>query len=68
MSNKELVIEVLRGLPEEVTLEEISEEIAILATIRRGEADVAAGRVFSQDEVKERSATWISKSTGQRRA
>ncbi len=61
MSNKELVIEMLRQLPEEVTLEEIREEIAILAAIRRGEEAAAAGRVVPHSEVKTRSATWTSK-------
>jgi len=59
MSSKEIVIDALRRLPEEVTLEEISEEIAILAAIRRGEQAVAEGRVLSHDEVKQRSASWI---------
>jgi predicted transcriptional regulator len=45
MSDKELVIEALRQLPEDVTLEAISEEIAILAAIRRGEEAADAGRV-----------------------
>ena len=59
MSTKEQVIELLRCLPEDATLEEISEEVAILAAIRRGEADVAAGRVVSHEEVERRSAAWI---------
>jgi predicted transcriptional regulator len=61
MSNKELVIETLRRLPEEATLEEISEQIAILAAIRRGEAAAAEGRLISHEEVKQRSSTWTSK-------
>ena len=55
MSNKELVMETLRRLPEEATLEEISEQIAILAAIRRGEAAAAEGRLSSQEEVKQRT-------------
>ena len=61
MSNKELVIDVLRRLPEEVSLEEISQEIAILAAIRRGEEALAAGRVVSHAEVKQRSTSWTGK-------
>ena len=61
MSDKELVAEVLDRLPESATLDEIQEEVAILAAIRRGEAAVKAGRVVSHEEVKQRSAEWISK-------
>jgi predicted transcriptional regulator len=60
MSNKEAVIEAVRGLPEESTLDEILEQIAILAAIRRGEEDSAAGRVIPHDELKKRVARWIS--------
>ena len=34
MSNKEIVIEAIRQLPEQVSFEEIAEEVAILAALR----------------------------------
>jgi predicted transcriptional regulator len=54
MSDKEMVIEVVRQLPERVSIEEIIEEIAMLAAIQRGERDAESGRVVSHDEVKKR--------------
>jgi len=54
MSNKELVIEAVRELSDEATLEEILEQIAILAAIRRGEDAADAGRVVSHEEIKKR--------------
>jgi predicted transcriptional regulator len=61
MSNKELVLEAVRGMPDEATIEEISEEIAILAAIRRGQEAVRAGDIVSHDEVKQRLSRWNSK-------
>ena len=61
MSNKEIVIEAIRQLPEQVTFEEIAEEVAILAAIQKGEADADAGRTIPHEEVKKRLQTWISK-------
>jgi len=61
MSNKEAVLEAMRNMPEDVSLEEISEEIAILAAIQRGEEAAAAGRVVPHEEVKQRFASWITK-------
>jgi predicted transcriptional regulator len=58
MSAKQIVLDALQRMPEASTLEEISEEIAILAAIRRGEAAAEAGRVLSHEEVKQRSASW----------
>ncbi len=61
MSNKEIVIEAIRKLPEELSLEEIAEEVAVLAAIRKGEEDADAGRTIPHDEVKKRFQAWISK-------
>ena len=57
MSDKQMALEALRQLPESVTLEQISEEIAILAAIRRGVADADAGRVVSHEEVQRRTTS-----------
>jgi predicted transcriptional regulator len=61
MSNKDVAIEAIRQLPEQASFEEIAEEVAILAGIRRGEKDADAGRTIPHDEVKKRLQTWISK-------
>ncbi|MEX2141025.1 MAG: hypothetical protein WD894_17300 [Pirellulales bacterium] len=61
MSNKELVLEAVRGMPDEATIDQISEEIAILAAIRRGQEAVRAGDVVTHEEVKQRLSKWISK-------
>jgi predicted transcriptional regulator len=61
VSQKELVIETIRKLPEEVTIDEIVEEIALLAAIRKGEQDADSGRIVSHEHVRERMAAWLSK-------
>jgi predicted transcriptional regulator len=61
MSNKEVVIEAIRKLPEEATFQEIGDEIAMLAAIRRGEEAAHEGRVVPHEEVKRKVAAWISK-------
>jgi predicted transcriptional regulator len=61
MSNKEIVIEAIRQLPEQVSFEEIAEEIAVLAAIQKGERDADAGRTIPHDDVKKRLRSWISK-------
>ena len=61
MSNKEIVIDAVRRLPDDASLEEITHEIEILAGIRRGQADVAAGRVVPHDRVRELVRQWTTK-------
>jgi predicted transcriptional regulator len=61
LTEKQMAWEALRQMPESATLQQISEEMAILAAIRRGEAAADAGRVVSHEEVLRRSAEWTSK-------
>ncbi len=61
MSGKDIVIETIRQAPEIASLEQISEQIAILAAIRKGEEAADAGRVTPHEEVRQKLATWISK-------
>jgi predicted transcriptional regulator len=60
VSDKQLALELVQRMPESATLEEIGEELATLVAIRRGQADAAAGRLVSHEEVKRRSATWTT--------
>jgi len=64
MSNKQIVIDALERMPESLTLQEISEEIAILAAIRKGQAEIAAGRGITHEEAKRRAATWTTNESG----
>jgi predicted transcriptional regulator len=61
MSDKEAVIEAVRQMPDGASIDEIAEQVAILAAIRRGEEAADAGRVITHDEVKKRLASWLTK-------
>ena len=61
MSDKQRVIEAVQRMSETATLEEISEAVAILAAIRRGEAAADAGQVLPHEEVRERSTAWTTR-------
>ncbi len=61
MSNKELIIEAVKDLPESASFEEILEHLAIVAAICQGQEDAKAGRVISHDEMKKQVASWTGK-------
>src|SRR5436305_7860238 len=52
MTDKQAVADALQRLPENAPLEEITEELQIMAAIRRGRADAAAGRTKTHEEVQ----------------
>jgi predicted transcriptional regulator len=61
MSAKELVLKTVRKMSDELSMEEILEELAILAAIRHGEEAADAGKVVSHEEIKARAKTWNTK-------
>jgi len=60
MNDKQAVLDALSRLPENATLEEISEELRIMASIRQGREDVAAGRTKSHEDVGRLFESWAS--------
>jgi predicted transcriptional regulator len=60
MTDKQAVIDALGRLPENASLDEITEELRIMTAIRRGRADVAAGRTKTQQETEELVESWAS--------
>lgn len=59
MTDKLEVIEALSGMPENVSRDEIIEEMQIIAAVRKGRADVAASRSKTQEEVEQMVVSWI---------
>ena len=60
MTDKQAVIDALARLPEAASLEEITEELHIMASIRRGRADIAAGRTMSHEDVGQLVDSWAT--------
>ena len=52
MSDKELVINTVKELPEDVTLEEIRERLELIAGLRAAEQSLDQGKGIPHEEVK----------------
>jgi predicted transcriptional regulator len=61
MTNKQMAIQAIRKLPDDSSMKEIVEELAILEAIRRGEEDIEAGRFVTHEELKRQAKQWLSK-------
>jgi hypothetical protein len=55
---KEEVLELVRQLPDEVDLEEVIYRLYLREKLAAAEADIAAGRTLSPEEVQEQARTW----------
>jgi predicted transcriptional regulator len=60
MSDKRVVLEAIRRMPDTANLDDIRNELALLASLRRAEEDIKAGRFIPHAEVVKRSAQWTS--------
>lgn len=56
---KQEVEQLLEQLPDDSTLEDIQYHLYVLEKIKRGRADIAAGRKYSHDEARQRLGKWL---------
>ena len=56
---KQEVEELLHHLPEDSTLEDIQYHLYVLEKIKRGQDDIANGRMVSHEEAKIRLSRWL---------
>jgi predicted transcriptional regulator len=61
MMDKQRVTETISSLPKQTSIQQIAEEVEILATIHRGEEAADAGRTTPHEEVKALLSTWTAK-------
>ena len=61
MSDKELVMDLLKKLPDDASLKDIGAEIDFLAPLREGEEQADRGEILPHERVKREFASWFSK-------
>lgn len=54
-------MEVLKGLPDNSTLEEIPYHLYVRLKIGRGIKDIEDGKTYTQDEMERRMDKWLEK-------
>ena len=60
MTDKQAVLDALQRLPESATLDEITDELRIMAAIRRGRDDVAHDRVKTHEQAERLLESWAT--------
>jgi predicted transcriptional regulator len=61
MTQKQLVLEAIKELPEETSLHDIAERIEFLAAIQKGIDELDRGEGIPHEEVKRQLASWLAK-------
>jgi hypothetical protein len=61
MSNKEIAIDLIQRLPDDVSLRQIAEEIRFIAAVREGLKELDDGKGVPLEEVEKRLPSWLTK-------
>jgi hypothetical protein len=61
MSVKEAARAAIDSLPEDATLQDAADRIALLAAIEKGRKDIREGRWTVQEDVEKLLPTWLEK-------
>ena len=59
MTNKEIVQDVLRRMPDDASLQDIAKELESIAAVRQGLAELDNGDCVSIEEVEKELPSWI---------
>ena len=60
MTEKEIVLETIRALPDDCSLEEIAERIEFMAAVQKGLEQLDRREGIPHDEVKRQLASWLT--------
>jgi len=60
MTEKEIVLETIRALPDNCSLDEIAERIEFMAAVQKGLNQLDKGEGIPHDEVKKQLASWLT--------
>jgi len=62
MTEKEIVLETIRALPDNCSLAEIAERIEFMAGVQKGLDQLDKGEGIPHDQVKKQLASWLTPS------
>ena len=60
MTTKELVIESVKNMPDDVVIEDAMERLLVIAKIERGIEQADSGQTIPHEEVKKRLSKWLN--------
>ncbi len=59
MTSKQKVLEAVKSLPEDASIEDAMERLLLLAKVERGLRQADAGQTISHRELEEKMAKWL---------
>ena len=60
MTEKEMVLETIRALPDDCSLDEIAQRIEFMAAVQNGLEQLDSGDDIPHEEIKKQLASWLT--------
>ena len=60
MTEKEMVLESIRALPDDCSLDEIAQRIEFMAAVQKGLDQLDSGDGIPHEEIKKQLASWLT--------
>lgn len=60
MTEKEIVLQTVRELPDDCSFDEIADRVEFLAAVQKGLDQIDRGEGISHDEIKRQLASWLT--------
>lgn len=60
MSQKELVLEAIQELPDDASIDQITDRVEFMAAIQKGIVDIDRGDTVPHEEIKKQLAKWLT--------
>lgn len=60
MSHKELVLEAINELPDDVSIDQIADRVEFIAAIQKGISDIDCGDTVPHTEIRKQLAKWLA--------
>lgn len=60
MSQKKLVLDAIQELPDDASIDQISDRVEFLAAIQKGINDIDRGDTVPHEEIKKQLAAWLT--------
>lgn len=64
MTDRQLILDAVRKMPETASLAEILDELRLLHSVAQGMVDTEQGKVTPHEDVPKQMSAWITKSSG----
>jgi predicted transcriptional regulator len=59
MSTKQIVLDLLQNLPEDVSLQDVAREIEFVSAVRQGLAEIDCGERIPIEEIERELPSWV---------